>query len=375
MKKILLNLTVLILIVMFSVLGISGCQKASTSDTQVETTIESETTIAAETTEAETTEAEKKLVFGNIPAALSDEWNGYSVENFKFAADKVGVEVQVLDPNWDGTKALSNLEDLITKKVDAVSVFVLTPEEAAKFIEIADKAGMTIAFENTKLEDNPYSDIDYQGDYLFNVCEDYFGLGYEAIKYIGEKYPGANVFHVRGLPGMGIAEVMQDGVDAAIKEFGKVTSTVNRDTQWDTETAQKAVADVIQSGEKFDVIFADNESMALGVHNALKDAGLDDKIPLVATNGGPTGIKMIQEGSLEATCAVPVSIQGLYIFKALYLYEAKGIEPPQKFIEIATNVITKDNLDEIIPWAPSDDLIDLIGGLDSWDTPGIFQEK
>lgn len=361
MKKSLLWLVVVMLSVsMIAAFSLAGCKKAEEEVAPAE--------------EAAPIEEEKKLVFGNIPAALSDEWNGYSVENFKYAASKVGVEVQVLDPAWDGTKALSNLEDLITKKVDAVGVFVLTPEEAAKFIEIANKADMTIAFENTKLEDNPYSSVEILGDYLFNVCEDYFGLGYGAIKYIGEHYPGAEVFHVRGSPGMGIAEVMQDGVDAAIEEFGKVTSSINRDTQWDTETAQKAVADVIQSGAKFDVIFSDNESMALGVHNALKDAGLDGKIPIIATNGGPTGIKMIQDGALEATMAVPVSIQGLYLFKAMYLYAAKGIKPPQKYIQIDTNLVTKENLDEIIPWAASDELIDLIGGLDSWDTGGIFQD-
>jgi ribose transport system substrate-binding protein len=325
--------------------------------------------------EGASSEGGKKLVFGNIPVAMSDEWNGYSVENFKYAADKKGVEVQVLDPAWDGTKALSNLEDLITKKVDSIAVFAFTPESAQKFIVLANEAGIPISFENTKLKDNPYSQVEITGDVLFNICEDYYGLGYEAIKYIGEHYPGARVFHVRGYPGMGIAEEMQAGVDGAVKEFGKVTADINRDTQWDTETAQKAVADVIQSGEEFDVIFSDNESMALGVHNALKDAGLDGKIPIIATNGGPTGIKMIQEGSLEATCAIPVSIQGLYMFKAMYLYATKGIKPPEEFILITTNVITKDNLDEIIPWQASDELIDLIGGLDSWDTPGIYQKQ
>ena len=31
---------------------------------------------------------EKDIAFGNIPVAMSDEWNGYSVENFKYAAAK-----------------------------------------------------------------------------------------------------------------------------------------------------------------------------------------------------------------------------------------------------------------------------------------------
>ena len=101
---------------------------------------------------------------------LSDEWNGFSVENFLYAADKIGVEVTVLDPAWDGAKALSNLEDLITQGVDSIGVFVFTPEEAQKFIELSNEAGIPIAFENTKLEGNKYS-VPITGEYLLNVCE------------------------------------------------------------------------------------------------------------------------------------------------------------------------------------------------------------
>ncbi len=371
-KKISNRIIVVVLVLVVAALVFSGCKAEQTVE---EETVQEETAIVEEEVEeeaaAEETVTEKKLVFGNIPAALSDEWNGYSVENFKFAADKVGVDVIVLDPAWDGTKALNNLEDLITRQVDSIGVFVLTPEEAQKFIDVANVAEIPISFENTELVDNPYS-VPITGDYLFNVCEDYYDLGYEAIKYIGENYPGAKVFHVRGAPGMGIAELIQDGATDAMEEFGLVTQTVWRDTGWDTETAQNAVADVIQAGDEFTVIFSNNESMAVGVHNALKDAGLDGQIPIIATNGGPTGIKMIQEGTLEATIAVPVSIQGLYMFKAMYLKAAKGIDPPQLFLRIDPVVINKDNLDEIVPWAASDELIDLIGGLESWDEGGIY---
>ena len=57
-------------------------------------------------------EADGPIVFGNIPVAMSDEWNGYSVENFLYAAEKMGVEVVTLDSEWDGERALNNLEEV-----------------------------------------------------------------------------------------------------------------------------------------------------------------------------------------------------------------------------------------------------------------------
>ena len=309
---------------------------------------------------AGTTPAKKQLVFGNIPVALSDEWGGYSVENFKYAAAKKGVKVIVLDPKWDGEKALANLEDLIARKVDQVSVFIYTPAQAQKFINIANKAGVPISFENTKIVGK------VTGNYVVDVAVEYYKVGYEAIKYISERYPGKKVFYARGLPGMGIVEEYMRGIKDALKDTGnKVTISVMRDTKWDTATGQNVTQDVIAAGKKFDVIFANNESIAVGCYNALKDAGMEKDIPIISTGGGPTGIKLLKEGILTATIACPVSLQGLYLFKAMWLY-SKGIKPPKKFIDYPIIPITLDNLDKDISWKPSDALIKMIGGLDSW---------
>lgn len=304
--------------------------------------------------------AVEDLVFGNIPVALSDEWNGYGVENFLYAAEKKGVEVVVLDSEWDGEKALRNLEDLITREVDHIGVFVYTPEAAQDFIFRANEAGIPISFENTKLVGK------VEGDYIFNVACDYREIGYEAGKFISETYPGTRLFYARGLPGMGIVEEYQIGIDQALEEFGTVELVASRDTNWDTETALHATQDVIAAGIEFDVIFANNESMAVGCYGALDDAGLAGEIPVVATGGGPTGIQMLKDGIIDATISAPVSLQGLWLFKAMWLYTTEGIEPPEKYIPLPTIPASLDNLDEVISWEPSDELIDMIGGLEEW---------
>ena len=341
MKKTILKSVVLVMVIITMVmLGTAGCKTAVTETTAAaaETTAAAaETTAAAaETTAAaaETTAA-KKLVFGNIPAALSDEWNGYSVENFKYAADKMGVEVQVLDPAWDDVKALASLEDLITKKVDAVGVFVLTPESAQKFVTIANKANMPIAFENTDLMKS------VTGDFLLDVNEDYYAESYDAVKYIIDNKLGTKLLFLRGAPGMGIVEACLEGVQAAIKDFGGLELAGYRDTQWETKTAQDAAADFIQSGVDFDVVFCQNEPVARGAINALRDAGIEG-VNIVASNGSPNGLEMIKKGEIVATASVPVSLQGLYLFKAMYLYAAKGLVPPVKHIVIDDMMIDKN---------------------------------
>lgn len=358
----------LVLLVIMTMAIIPGCKTTTATTAAAETTAAAATTAAETTAAAETTTTApaKKLVFGNLPTSLSDEWNGYSVENFKFAAASKGVEVQVIDAAWDGAKQLSNLEDLINKGVDAISVFVWTPESAEAFAAKAKEAGIPIFFENTKLSSD-LIDYTFKGDYVFNVACEYDNIGYEAIKWLDTKYPGSKILYVRGQPGMGIVEAYEAGVKKAIAESTSGTTiAIRKDTQWDTQTAQPEVADVLASGAKFDAIFANNEPIAQGCYNALKDAGLEGTVPIIATGGGPTGLKQFDAGIIDATVASPVSLQGLWLFKAMWLYVSEGITPPEKFIALPNMVITKDNLAENIPWPASEDMFKYVGGLDKW---------
>ena len=137
-RPLLILMVAAVIIALLVTLGLSGCKKAKTAET---TAAAAETTAApAETTAAaaETTAA-KKLVFGNLPTSLSDEWNGYSVENFKFAADKKGVEVQVIDAGWDGAKQLANFEDLVRRSGRYSSIY-LTPESGEQYVQIAKRS-------------------------------------------------------------------------------------------------------------------------------------------------------------------------------------------------------------------------------------------
>lgn len=368
-KKILLLMVLTVIISLITTVGLSGCKQEAVEEVvevEAEEVVEEAVEEVVEEEAEEPAEEELNLVFGNLPTALSDEWNGYSVENFEFAANAKGVNVQVIDAGWDGAKQLANFEDLVSKGVDAIGVFIWTPESGEQYSKIAQEAGIPIFFENTKLS-SELIEYDFMGDYVFNVAAEYDNIGYQAIKWLDENYPGAKILYVRGQPGMGIVEAYEAGVEKALAESTSGTTVaIRKDTQWDTQTAQPEVSDVIASGAEFDAIFANNEPIAQGAYNALKDAGLEGTIPIIATGGGPTGIKQFNEGIIDATVASPVSLQGLWLFKAMWLYVSEGIVPPEKFIALPNMVVTKDNLDENIPWSASEDMFKYVGGLDSW---------
>ncbi len=302
----------------------------------------------------------KKLVFGYIAYSRKDVWNNYSILAFEYAARKKGIDTIVLDPEGNLEKAVAAMEDLIARKVDGISVFTMTPELDVTLYEMAKDAGIPVTFENSLPADTSL-------DYISCVACQYEDIGYAAGKFISENYPGSKLFYVMGAPGMGITELYEQGLHRALEEYGTVELVGTQPTDWGAEQAMNVTQNAIQSGLEFDVIFANNEQMATGVINALKDAGLFGKVKIVSTGGGPHGLEMIAKGEIDATMSAPVSLQGLLTFKNLYQYVVKGVKPP-KFIPLPIIPITKDNLDEAIPWEINDETYEravaYIGGLD-----------
>lgn len=298
----------------------------------------------------------ENYVFGNIAYNMKDIWNQYSVDAFDFAADSVdGVETITLDAENSLEKSISLMEELIAKDVDGISIFPISPDQAATLGKMAADAGIPVTFENTApaLEENEYISV---------IAAEYDVIGEAAMEYIAETYPGAKVLFVAGAKGGGVYETYQEGIDRSLAKLGDaitIADTVHGD--WETELSMNVTADAIQSGTEFDVVFANNELMAKGVKNALTDAGLD--LPIISTGGGPDGLKMIEDGEITATMAAPVSLQGMITFRNLYQAIVLG-ETPEKTVALPVIPVDADSIAKAVSWEPSQIGLDYIGGIE-----------
>jgi ribose transport system substrate-binding protein len=299
---------------------------------------------------------DKKLTFGYIAYNMKDSWNAYSAEAFEYAGKEKGVNTIVLDSENNLEKSVSLMQDLINKKVDGISVFPISPEQAATLSKMANDASIPITFENLKPADNA-------GDYISVIAAEYDLIGEEGFNFIAKTWPGAKVLFVAGAKGGGVYEKYQEGIDRAMKTIGdKVTIVDTVHGDWETEKAMNVTQSFIQSGKEFDVVFANNELMGKGVMNALKEAGLDKKVKVVSTGGGPDGLKMIEDGEITATMSAPVSLQGLITFRNLYQH-ANG-KTPEKFTPLPIIPVTKETLAEAVSWKVDEKAVKYIGGLD-----------
>ncbi len=291
-------------------------------------------------------EAKDSYTFGYIAYDMTDIWNEYSAKAFEYAASQaeVPVEAVVLDSKNSLEESITAMESLIQQEVDGISIFPISTEQGAQLVKMANEAGIPVTVENFAM------DIDDPGDYIATVACEYDVIGYNAIKYIAEAKPGAKVFFCAGQEGAGVYEKYQEGVDRALEEFGdsvEVVATLHAD--WLTDKAYDVTTDLISSGEEFDYIFANNDMMAQGCYQALKDADMAD-IPIVSTGGSPDDYQMLLDGVEAANMTAPVSIQGVQTFKNLYEKVVEGKDPEEKFLSLPVLPISADKLDEFIAW-------------------------
>lgn len=349
MKKVLSIVLTVILVMSLSIL-IAGCKKEAATETTVAETTVAETTVA-ETTAVETTAAETtvQLTFGNIQPG-PDPWYQYSIDAFKYYAKKEGVTVNYLNSEYNQDKDIANLEDLIAKKVNAISVFPMTADLGQKYAQKANAAKIPIVMEAV-------TPAEGTGEYVTVVSFSYKMLGEAIAEYVNKKYPEAKLAYITGKPGTGVVEQYVEGLTGKLKELNsKVELVSQQPTDWNRQQAMDITQNLLQSGMKIDVIFANNEDMAGGVIQVLKEQNKLGKIAVVSTGASPEGIKLIQAGELEATAAGSASLEGALCFRAS-LDAVKGVQVP-KLIVPPTMMVTKDNIDSAITWEINDKLID-----------------
>ncbi len=301
--------------------------------------------------------AEKHYKFGYVAYGLVDVWNNYTSKGFKFAAQQKGVEVTLIDPEGNQERSLAAVEDLITKKVDAVDYFPISPELAQTVIQKLNKANIPVAIENMPPAPGP-------GNYVSAVYNGYDNMGYAVAKFLCQNFKGKRVFFVEGQRGMGIVELYMEGYNKALQEFGGIEMVGSQPTNWTQDSALSVAQNVLQSGLQFDIFVANNEDMAKGVLKAVKQAGKFGTILVMGGGGGglPDGLDLVRKGELIATTNTAPALQGALAFKSLW--QALHGKTPEKKVLLPITIITKDNIDKSIPWEADQKTIDFIGGLD-----------
>ena len=110
--------------------------------------------------------------------------------------------------------------------------------------------------------------------YEASIVSDMDKEGQTAVDWLkGQKLDEYNIIHIQGVIGNAAQKGRSKAVDEAVKSDGW-NLVVQQTAEWNAEKAQQIVQSVIDSGKKFNVIYAENDDMAKGAVAALDKANI-----------------------------------------------------------------------------------------------------
>ena len=105
----------------------------------------------------------------------------------------------------------------------------------------------------------------------------------------------------------------------------------------------------IQSGDQIDVVCANNDEMALGAIQALKDANLLDNVLVGGVDATEDALAAMQAGDLEVTVFQDADGQGGGgVDAAVKLANGETVETDDGVVDIPYVLVTPENIDEYI---------------------------
>ncbi|WP_026570884.1 MULTISPECIES: substrate-binding domain-containing protein [Sediminibacillus] len=274
----------------------------------------------------------------SLPSATHG-WMGALIDNAEKQAQEIkeaeGIDY-VMTNAADPNKQANDVEDLISQEVD---VIVMLPIESAALSPVGQKvkdAGIPLVIVDRELENDAATVV---------VKGDNEGIGVNAGKYFIEQLDGnGKVVEITGPPssvtnqrGSGFQEAMdgEDGIEVIASQNGDFSK----------EASLEVMQNILQAHSQIDAVFTQDDEMALGVLQAIKEAGRDDIQFITGAGGNKTVFENMQEdGLIKATFLYSPTMVRDAVSIAADL--AKGEEPEEEMVVKEATQVTKENVDQ-----------------------------
>lgn len=267
------------------------------------------------------------------------------------AARVEGVTLQFEDAQNDVPRQLSQIQNFISSGVDAIIVVAVDSDAIIQMDKLATDAGIPIVNINREPPN-----VDSLGPLQAFVGSREVDAGTiqatEACRLVKEKVGDGEA---RGVilagdlfiqAGRVRTETVQDFVTTPACDFVKIDDMQVAD--WSRSKAADLVSNWLTAGMMLDVIFANNDEMAIGAAQALKGAGVDPAEVVVAgIDATPDALMALNAGDVDLTVfqdAAGQGRKGLEVAASM----ARGEELAQRAVYIPFELVTPDNADDYL---------------------------
>jgi len=266
---------------------------------------------------------------------------------------ELGIDVIIMDDKaWDANVESSNIDQLISQKVDGIIMIPVTREASATAAKRAQDKGIPVVTVWDDCNDTPYVGVDFiDGGGIVpgtkQLIQDLNG-------------PQKNVVYIYGALSASIGQIRDQGFRDTIKGTD-IKLIFEAESNWlrsgGTEQMQAALSRFPNKGD-IQAVFCSDDDMALGALESTRAVNrLNEGILFYGIDGSPEMLTKIVEGEARFTEYMDAEVAGCRAAEVMWLL-LNGKEVPEKLREarplgpymvpIHGINITKDNAKELL---------------------------
>ena len=245
-------------------------------------------------------------------------------------AAKYGYGLVVVDASRDNAKQQSQVEDFISKRVDAI---VLTPYDSQAIgsaIAEANAAGIPVFTADI-------ASTSRQGHVVAHIASDNVQGGFQAGKLICAATGKSGSIAIIDEPEVTSVQDRVKGFKEALAQLcPNVTVVADVDSGGTRDKASSDTGDILQAHRDLKGIFGINDDSALGALAAVKAAGLTGKIAIVGYDATPEARQAIASGQMYGDAIQYPAKIGSTTIDVIHDYFAGKTPPPLVKIGVGT---------------------------------------
>ncbi len=279
---------------------------------------------------------DKALKIGGVSKTLTNEYWRSLGQGYQNAAKKYGITVayQAAANEDDQLGQLSIAETLISQGFNGLLVSPQTDINLQPALESASSKNIPVV----NVNDAVMPDARY---YVGNVQKD---NGVRVAKWFIQHHPqGGKVAVIEGQPGVYAAGQRTRGFKETLDSAGKFTIVASVPANWSREQAFNAASTILQQHPDLIGIYANNDTMALGVVEAVRAQNKASQVAIFGTDGISDAYASIKRGELTGTVdSFPVLTGEVAMDVMIRLINGQKLS---RVVSTPQALITKENVD------------------------------
>lgn len=291
------------------------------------------------------------IIFGSGLVLANDYKVGFSVstlsnpffvtmeEGGSEKAEELDIDLVTLDAQDDASKQVSQIQDLITQKVDVLIVNPVDSDAISVAIQEANRAKIPVITVTRPANNGKVAqhlDVDNK------ECGE--KIAKKLVEDLNEK---GNIAILEGLPGAVSTEDRQEGFMKVIDDYENLEVIESLTANYSRSEGNSVAEDIIESNPDLDAIYAHNDEMALGAIRALDGADKLDEVKVYGIDAIDDALEALKNNEMAATIMQQPKLQMEEAVESAHkLIQGEELEEDTVFIPV--KLIDENNIDQYV---------------------------